>query len=359
MIRVRQGIVTEVLKSSRGVTEIMVEVEGRTEKAINYDFMTGPVRTGDNISLNTTAVHKKLGSGGYHFVMANFNVRETEAEEMGHIIKLRYTPSQVKCFPVEEELNPHRAKIEDFQSLKKTPVIVGSLHSMVAPAAAGIKAGSEGQLRVAYIMTDGAALPIQMSNIVAELKEKGLLDATVTVGHAFGGDLEAINIYTGIIAAKEAVRADVIIVTMGPGIAGTGTKLGFTGIEQGEIINAVNILGGKAIAVPRISFADPRERHTGLSHHTLTVLSRIAITPSLVVLPKMDPIKENYVNKQLLKAGINFDHQVVTEDGDPALKYLIEKNIVVTTMGRTMSQDREFFLAAGAAGITATRYVVY
>ncbi|WP_418792399.1 DUF3866 family protein [Phosphitispora sp. TUW77] len=363
MIRIRQGKVTEILERRRGVTEIKVEIQGANEgeiaKAINYDFLTGPVQLDDEVSLNTTAVHKRLGSGGYHYVMANLNIKERDVDEIGHIMKLRYTPMQVKCFSVEEELNPSRAKIEDFTSMKKTPVIVGALHSMLAPAAAGVKAASRGKLRVAYIMTDGGALPLQMSRMVAELKDKGLIDATITVGHAFGGDFEAVNIYTGLIAAKQAVKADVIIVTMGPGIVGTGTKYGFTGIEQGEIINAVNILEGKPIAIPRISFVDPRDRHLGISHHTITVLTKIAITPCVIPMPTMDPIKEQFVNKQIIKSGIPFDHEVIVEDGAPALRYLIEKDIVVTTMGRTMSQDREYFLAAGAAGILATRYVVY
>lgn len=359
MIRIRQGRVAEIISSSRGVTEIRVEVGGRLEKTINYDFLTGPVQEDDVVTLNTTAVYKSLGSGGYHFVMANQSVRETEVEELGHIMKMRYTPCQVKCFTVEEELNPNRAKIEDFKSLKGTPVIIGTLHSQLAPAAAGVKAVSGGKLKVAYVMTDGAALPIQMSRTVAELKEKGLIDGTVTVGHAFGGDYEAVNIYTGLIAAKEAAGADVIIVAMGPGIVGTGTKFGFTGIEQGEIINAVNILGGKPVAIPRISFADSRERHKGVSHHTITVLTKIAITRSTVVIPVLDPVKANFVENQLLKSGASLEHDVVSENGEPAIHYLMEKGIVVTTMGRNLSQDKEFFLAAGAAGVLASRYVVY
>lgn len=359
LIRIRQGTVVEIVSNSRGVTEIKVEVDGQQQKALNYDFMTGPVKPGDRVSLNTTAVHKELGSGGYHFVMANLNVESTDVPEMGHIIKLNYTPNQVCCFSVEEELHPDRAKIIDFTSLRKTPVVVGTLHSMLAPAAAGVKRGSGEKLRVAYIMTDGAALPLQMSKTVAELREKQLIDVVVTVGHAFGGDIEAVNIFSGLIAAKEVGGADVIIVTMGPGIVGTGTKYGFSGIEQGEIINAVNILGGKPIAIPRISFVDPRERHTGISHQTLTVLDKIAITPCTVPIPKLDPIKENYVTKQLLKTGITTEHEVVIEDGESALLYLMEKNIVVTTMGRTMAQDKEYFLAAGAAGVLASKFVVY
>ena len=33
---------------------------------------------------------------------------------------------------------------------------------------------------------------------------------------------------------------------MGPGIVGTGTKYGFSGIEQGQIIDAINTLSGRA-----------------------------------------------------------------------------------------------------------------
>ncbi|MCD5405117.1 MAG: DUF3866 family protein [Desulfotomaculum sp.] len=42
-----------------------------------------------------------------------------------------------------------------------------------------------------------------------------------------------------------------------------------TFIEQGQTINAVHTLGGRAIAAARISFADKRYRHIGLSHHKI------------------------------------------------------------------------------------------
>ncbi len=91
--------------------------------------------------------------------------------------------------------------------------------------------------------------------------------------------MECTNIYTGLIAAKEVLKGDITIITMGPGIVGTGTKYGFSGIEQGQIIDAVNTLGGNPIVVPRISFRDLRERHKGMSHHTRTILSEIAKHP--------------------------------------------------------------------------------
>ena len=45
--------------------------------------------------------------------------------------------------------------------------------------------------RVVYVMSDQGALPMAFSRSVAELRASGLLAGTVTVGQAFGGDLEA------------------------------------------------------------------------------------------------------------------------------------------------------------------------
>ena len=59
---------------------------------------------------------------------------------------------------------------------------------------------------------------------------------------------------------------------MGPGVVGTGTALGTTALEQAPILDGANALGARSMAVPRISFADPRPRHQGLSHHSLTAL---------------------------------------------------------------------------------------
>lgn len=358
MIRIREGIVVKVMMQYNGVTEALVSVDGKEEMAVNYDFMTGPLAVGDRLALNTTAVYKGLGSGGFHYVMANLANLTVDVPEKGHIMKLRYTPNQVKCLAVEEEESPWRARIEEFGSLMKTPVVVATLHSMLPAVVCGIKRGGAAKIRLAYVMTDGAALPLPMSRLVAKLKNLGLIDATITVGNAFGGDYEAVNIYSGLIAAKRVAAADVIVVSMGPGIVGTGTTYGFTGIEQGEIINAVNILEGRAIAVPRISFADPRERHTGISHHTLTVLTKIALTRAVVVLPKTDDAKEHFINTQLLKHGVKGLHDIVIEDGSPALDFMAEKGIKVTTMGRQVEEDREFFLAAGAAGIFAGKYII-
>jgi hypothetical protein len=72
-------------------------------------------------------------------------------------------------------------------------------------------------------MTDGGALPIAFSRSVAGLCGAGWLAATVTVGQAFGGDLEAVNLHTGLLAAAHVLHADVAIVAQGPGNLGTGS----------------------------------------------------------------------------------------------------------------------------------------
>jgi len=329
--------------------ELVVEAGGKQALAINYDDLTGPVAEGDTVLLNTTAVELGLGTGGYHFVMANLANEGTTAAGPGHIMKLRYTPLQFKVLAVEEEASPHRPALEACADLEGMPVIVAPLHSLVAPAVAGVKAEAP-HLKVAYIMTDAGALPLAFSRLVPRLKERGLLAATITVGQAFGGDFEAVNVYSGLLAAKAVGGADVAVVAMGPGHVGTNTAWGFSGLEQGEIVNAANILGGQAVAVPRISFADPRRRHFGLSHHTVTVLGRVALTPALVALPELDPAQRDFVRRQIAAAGLDRRHRFVEADGRPALDLLAALGIEVESMGRTRREDEVFFAAAGAAG---------
>lgn len=351
MIRIRRGVVQKITSQRPGISELLVEMEGELQKAINYDTLTGEVAVGDEVICNTTAVYKKLGTGGAHFVLANLANKEIDVSEEGHIMKLRYTPCQVKVLSVEEPDSPYAAVMQRSTSLEGTPVIVGTLHSMLAPAAAALKKLAHRQINVVYLMTDGAALPLSLSRQVWELKDKGLIQHAVTCGHAFGGDLEAINIYTGLLACKHVLGADVIIVAMGPGIVGSGSRFGFTGVEQGEIINAVNILAGKPIAIPRISFADARERHRGLSHHSRTALGTIALTKATVVLPKMAPEKLALVLQQVEESNISGKHDIAISEGQAALSALADYGIKVTTMGRSVEQDPEFFLAAGAAGV--------
>ena len=333
--------------------EISVDIAGEHARAIAYASLVGTVQVDDEVMLNTTAVTLGLGTGGYHFVIANLTRDEANEEGRGHVVKCRYTPVQHAVLSVEEEDSPEREAIDRFESLGNMPVVVGQLHSQLAPAAAAIKRHTQRRARVAYVMTDSAALPLAFSRNASELRSKGLIDATITVGQAFGGEIEAVNVYTGLIAAKEVARANAIIVCPGPGNVGTGTTFGFSSLEQGEIINAVSILGGSPIAVARISFADPRPRHQGLSHHTITALSRVALTKCVLALPMIDQMRLLAIQEQIAHSAISYKHRTRILDGRPGIIELQEKGFKLSSMGRGFEEDEEFFLSAAAAGAAA------
>ncbi|MDD2400676.1 MAG: DUF3866 family protein [Clostridia bacterium] len=267
MINRALGIVIKVIQIEDDLELCSVLVDEIEVKAYSFPKEVGHIITNDKVILNTTAVDLCLGSGGFHFIMGRYSSNMIKYIGKGHIMKLRYTPFQLKVCAVEEEDSPYQNKILGVTSIKGVPVIAGSLHSMLIPCVCGIKSVNNA-LRIGYIMTDGGALPIKISEAVRKLKVHKYLCGTVTVGHSYGGDLEAINLYSGIIAAKEILQAHIIIVLMGPGIVGTGTIWGNTALEVGQIINAVTTLEGTSYTIPRISFSDKRERHFGVQMPT-------------------------------------------------------------------------------------------
>ncbi|RKD34554.1 hypothetical protein BET03_01630 [Thermohalobacter berrensis] len=349
MLSLKIGIVDEIYKQWEDITWIKVKIGNKEEQAVNYNKLTGGIKKGDKVVINTTAVDLSLGTGGTHFVIYNLSVKDKKLKGEGHIIKLRYTPMQFKCFAAEEQESPYHNIIKKFKSLNGLIVAVGTLHSMLGPVAAMIK-WLKPNVKITYIMTDGGALPLPFSLTVKELKEKGIIDKTITIGHSFGGDYECINIYTGLIVAKEVIKSDVVIITMGPGIVGTGTKYGFSGIEQGYILDAVNTLQGKSFAIPRISFKDKRLRHSGLSHHTITNLNEITYSRVNLILPILDNEKNKIILNQIESSKIPKKHNIMFVDGSQIEKALRYFRLNITTMGRKYFDDKEYFYALGATG---------
>jgi hypothetical protein len=334
------GDVSKIEAERDGIQDIAVQTDAGERNAICYPELSGRVQIGDRVLLNTIAVEMNLGTGGRDFVVAVAG-RNVDAEPSGHMMKLRYTPLQMPVLSAEAPESLHHETLQQFTELDGVPVVCLELHSQLAAVCAGIK--SEGDFRIAYIMTDGAALPLAFSRLVPELKHAGLLDVTLTAGQAFGGDIECITLFS-------ALAADIIIVGQGPGNAGTGTELGFSGIEQGIAVNAAYSLNGKPIVVPRLSFADARERHQGISHHTWTVLSRVVLCPVVVPFPVLPDDQAARIQTDLAAVTLPKTHEWVAVDAEPGLSFLTERGIVVTTMGRTVAQDRAFFLAGSAAG---------
>lgn len=352
MLEFKRGILGQELFSRPGIQAFEVRIDDCMEKCIVYPFMSGEAGSGDEVILNTTAMSLGLGTGGYHYVIANLKQTDKELTPGGHIMKMRYTPLQLKVLSVEEEDSPHRQAMLEADSLDHTPVLVATLHSMLAPLALYL----HGQgYRTAYLMTDGAALPLAFSNTVAILKERSIICGSVTVGHAFGGDLEAVNVYSGLLAAKKVLAADVIISAMGPGIVGTGSKWGFTGVEQGEILNAVESLQGIPIVVPRIGFADARERHRGISHHTLTVLKRVCRVEAILPLPELEAGKMSYILEQLRKEEL-WERYLCCLERVESCQYILDNSPVkLSTMGRGLQEEPEFFKSLLAAARVAER----
>lgn len=349
MISFKEGVVTKVIESDKDIDWIELNINGKVSRGVNYKSLTGNIDVGDEVIINTTAVELNLGTGGQHFIIHNKKNTQQNIEGKGHIMKLRYTPIQLKCLATEEQNSPYHDEIKNFEDLNKSIFIAGTLHSMLAPLATTIKF-LRPELKINYIMTDSGALPINFSKTVKSLKDKGIIENSITVGHSFGGDFECINVYTGIITAKEVLDSDITIITMGPGIVGTSTKYGFSGIEQGYIIDAINSLGGTSIAVPRVSFKDSRDRHYGISHHSITILDKIVKTETNINLPIMDSCKMDYIRKQIESTKISENHKISYEDGSCVKDALDKYNLKITTMGRGYDEDKEFFLTLGAVG---------
>jgi hypothetical protein len=200
-------------------------------------------------------------------------------------------------------------------------------------------------------MTDGGALPAWFSRTIAGLRAAGWLAATITTGQSFGGDLEAVTVHSGLLTARHAVGADVAIVTQGPGNLGTGTKWGYSGVAAGEAVNAAAALGGRPVASLRISFADPRERHQGVSHHSLTAYGQVALAAADVVIPALPEPRAARVAADVAPLGPR--HRLITVPVDGLEEALRATPVALSTMGRSLDEDLEYFLAAAAAGAHA------
>jgi hypothetical protein len=349
--------VVEVAGERAGLQRLVVSLDdGSAGVALCYTALTGACSVGDRALVNTTAVDLMLGTGGLHLVVALAGPTGTvpqgvalDAPSGGHVMKLRYTPLQRDVVCVEAEESPQREAMAAASDVAGMPVVCCGLHSQLPLAAAAIKRDAP-DARVVYVMTDGAALPMALSELVPSCMESGLVDSTITCGQAFGGGLEAVNLHSGLLAARLVESADVAIVALGPGIVGTGTPFGHGGVAQGEAVNAAAAVGGRPVAVLRLSFADRRARHRGVSHHTLTALGRVALARARVPVPVLPPDQAAVLEGALAGVGVWERHERVDVE---ARELPDTRGIRVRTMGRGPAEDPAFFAAAAAAGTVA------
>lgn len=350
-IKWRAGTVRAAGRAWRGAQEFTVALQQRQPDdlaevaALAYPQLVGTPAVGDRVLLNTGAQSLELGTGGYALVVALPDRLPDDTAVAGHLVKARYTPLQAIVAGVDEQTSPHHATLSEADDLAGMPVVTADLHSALPAVLAGIHAERPGA-SVAYVMTDGGALPAWLSRTLDGLA--GTLAGVVTVGQAFGGDLEAASLHSGLLAARHVLHADVAVVTQGPGNLGTGTRWGFSGVAAGEAVNAAAALGGRPVGALRISSADPRPRHQGVSHHSLTAYGRVALAPADLVVPGGLPLE--------LAAAVDAAvadlprHRVVGVDTTGLDAALRASPVGLSTMGRSLDEDYAYFLANAAAG---------
>ena len=329
MPRFSTHVVTAIHSEREGLQRVVLD-SGR--RAYVLTRLVGPVWVGDRVVVNTTAVDLGLGTGGWDVVHWNLAREEWSEQGPGHVMKLRYTSLQADTGAAEE-----LPQYEERQL--RVPVVACSVHSQVACVAAVAKHLAP-ERRIVYVMTDGGALPIALSDLVAELRRTGLVDATVTAGQAFGGEYEAVGIHSALQVACTVAGADVVVAGMGPGGVGTASGLGFSGLEVAGVLEAASGLGGHPIASVRYSEADPRARHRGVSHHTRAALALTRARATVPVPRGRPPLRLP-------------DHEVVEVDVPDVPSLLDGHGLRVSSMGRTPEEDPLFYAYAGAAGVTA------
>jgi 8-oxo-dGTP pyrophosphatase MutT (NUDIX family) len=331
-----------------------VQAGETTLPALAYPLLTGTPQVGDRVLLNTTALELGLGTGGYALVVAIPDRLPADAGGPGHLMKARYTPLQARVLGADEQGSAYHDLLRDADDLAGLPVVVADLHSALpailagylAARPAGAQPGS--QPRIAYVMLDGGALPAWFSRSAAALTQAGWLAGTVTTGQAFGGDVEAVSLHSGLLAARHVLGAELAVVAQGPGNLGTGTRWGFSGVAAGEAVNAAAVLGGRPIGSLRISEADPRPRHRGISHHSLTCYGRIALARADIVVPEL----AGEFGAQVLAEAqpLSDRHNLVYVSVAGLTEILRDCPVRLSTMGRGLDEDPAYFLAAAAAG---------
>lgn len=313
-----------------------------------------PLAVGDRVWLNVTATELGLGSGGVDWVVWSERHPRHQPVRMsrdhGHIMKVRYTPVQRRVLTIEESAHPLHAayRRQETLGLEGRCVIALGLHSQLPAVLSGLRTAADPPPAVGYVHTDATALPVAYSRVVRSLRAMAWLQAVVSCGHAYGGDVEAVSIPSGLLAAA-AAGADVIVAGGGPGTVGTGTTFGTSVVQQLDVLHWAHQLGGKPVFALRLSDADPRARHRNISHHARTLL-RYSLVPLTLVLP--DALFERFQPQLARQAPRHRIERAAVEDGR---RLLLEAFPDLTSMGRTPAQDPWLFDAAVAAGAWVAR----
>jgi hypothetical protein len=342
------------LKLRRGVIvaadPLTVQIDGERRPAWADETLLGEMHEGDEVVVNVAALDLELGSGGFDIVHVNLTRGlDASGDSREHVIKLNYTSIQHPVDPVElsVRLIPDMGgKSAPERTDGTVPVLVLPLHGHLAPAAwAAAQAWPDA--KVGYVQTGGGALPGSLSRDVAGLRERELLCGHITAAPAYGGEHEAISVAGALDAAANKLGWDAMIAGPGPGIIGSDTRLGHGGIAALDTAHASLALGLPTLISPRLSSADPRERHKPVSHHTLTVLELLLGAVEIPV-PTNEPVPI-----AILATAAGWRHRLREAPVD--LAGYAATGLPAKTMGRGLEEDPLFFAAALAAGAALRR----
>jgi hypothetical protein len=328
-LKLRRGVVVEE-------DPLTVEVGGERRPAWADRDLVGDVREGDEVIVNTEALDLGLGSGGFDVVHANLTRGLEGGGAAGaHVMKLNYSSLQHPVAPVERP-------DEDLGATETSemPVLVIPLHGHLVPAA-WAAAQARAELEVGYVQCAGGALPGSMSRDVRTLRERRLLCDHITAGAAYGGEAEALSV-VGALDAGAARGWDAAIAGPGPGIIGSETRYGHGGMAALDCAHAALALGLPTLLSPRFSGADQRARHSGLSHHTETVLDLLLVGVEVPV-----PSTDDEIGAALrpLLGGV---HRTSAHPAD--LEGYAASGLAGRVMGRGIDDDPPFFAAPLASG---------
>lgn len=335
---------------------------GATVLALAYPDLVGPIAEDDCVRIEASAVAKSLGTSAGAMVVANLSALPADVfPEDGHVVKARYMPIQPMVQAVDEPDSPHHETMLNNATLDGVPVIVADLHSALAPIALGLNAARPGA-KISYIWPDTAALPVALSQQLWQLREHRLVDSVVSCGQSFGADLDAASFPSALIAAAHVAKAEVIVICQGPGNLGTATPYGFSGIAAGAWINEATVLDGRVVSAVRMSHCDPRPRHRGISHHSMTALMTFTNPGTRVVVPTFngtDPLLQTLQKAEeeafipLVESAtktLESRHQVYRQEASAVLEVLRQSPVTLKTMGRGLEADPAQFIAPASAG---------
>jgi hypothetical protein len=148
------------------------------------------------------------------------------------------------------------------------------------------------------------------------------------------------------LAAKTILHADIIIAGPGPGNVGTDTPFGFSAVDQGIVLNGAASLGGTPVMCVRAGSSDTRARHNGLSHHSLTVLTRVVLAAvNIPVTANLDvsPLRAAFATTDLA-------HKIHPIDVTEQWQEYLRLYPLVKSMGRPPESEPLLFQCAIAAG---------